>query len=453
MAANKIHPESRMLSDWLLRLEQLHPSTIEMGLERASKVWAELGLAPTFPIITVGGTNGKGSTCIMLEAILSHAGYRVGCYTSPHLLRYNERVRIGRREASDSELCDAFQAVESARIRSGLSLTYFEFGTLAAMQLFVQAAVDVAILEVGLGGRLDAVNIFDANCAVLTSVDFDHMDYLGDTREMIGFEKAGIFRKGKAAICSEPAMPAAVGLHADAIGAELSHIGEHFGYSTDTNGWSFWGSGGKRHSLPYPALRGAHQLRNASACLAALDAMRYPLPVTMGDIRRGLLDVAWPGRFQVLPGRPVTILDVAHNPGAASVLAECLDSMGRFHKTYAVFAMLKDKDIAAVARAVAPKVDVWLVAGIKASRGASADEVVHALGSAGVIPRDGQAEGEAQEHEDRGAQSETIRCFPSPAEAYSYACEQAGINDRICVFGSFHTVAEALQCHKTVVCS
>ena len=222
MAANEIHPESRTLSDWLLRLEQLHPRTIEMGLERVSKVWAELGLAPTFPIITVGGTNGKGSTCIMLESILSHSGYRVGCYTSPHLLRYNERVRIGRREASDSELCDAFQAVESARIRSGLSLTYFEFGTLAAMQLFVQAAVDVAILEVGLGGRLDAVNIFDADCAVLTSVDFDHMDYLGETREMIGFEKAGIFRKGNAAICSEPDMPAAVRLHAETIGAELS---------------------------------------------------------------------------------------------------------------------------------------------------------------------------------------------------------------------------------------
>ena len=334
---------------------------------------------------------------------------------------------------------------------AGLSLTYFEFGTLAAMQLFVQAAVDVAILEVGLGGRLDAVNIFDADCAVLTSVDFDHMDYLGETREMIGFEKAGIFRKGNAAICSEPDMPAAVRLHAETIGAELSHIGEHFGYSTDANGWSYWGSGVKRHSLPYPALRGAHQLRNASACLAALDAMRDRLPITMGDIRHGLLDVAWPGRFQVLPGRPVTILDVAHNPGAASVLAECLDSMGRFHKTYAVFAMLRDKDITAVARAVAPKVDVWLVAGIKAPRGASADEVVHALGAAGVIPGDGRAEGEAQEQEDRGARSETIRCFPSPAEAYTYACEQAGINDRICVFGSFHTVAEALQSHKTVV--
>ena len=451
MAANEIHPESRTLSDWLLRLEQLHPRTIEMGLERVSKVWAELDLAPTFPIITVGGTNGKGSTCIMLESILSHSGYRVGCYTSPHLLRYNERVRIGRREASDSELCNAFQAVESARIRSGLSLTYFEFGTLAAMQLFVQAAVDVAILEVGLGGRLDAVNIFDADCAVLTSVDFDHMDYLGETREMIGFEKAGIFRRGNAAICSEPDMPAAVRLHAETIGAELSHIGEHFGYSTDANGWSYWGSGVKRHSLPYPALRGAHQLRNASACLAALDAMRDRLPITMGDVRHGLLDVAWPGRFQVLPGRPVTILDVAHNPGAASVLAECLDSMGRFHKTYAVFAMLRDKDITAVARAVAPHVDVWLVAGIKAPRGASADEVVHALGAAGVIPGDGRAEGEAQEQEDRAERSETIRCFPSPTEAYTYACEQAGINDRICVFGSFHTVAEALQSHKTVV--
>ena len=451
MTANEIHPESRTLSDWLLRLEKLHPSAIDMGLERARQVWAKLGLAPTFPIITVGGTNGKGSTCMMLEAILSFSGYRVGCYTSPHLLRYNERVRIGRREASDSELCDAFQAVECARVRAGLSLTYFEFGTLAAMQLFAQAAVDVAILEVGLGGRLDAVNIFDADCAILTSVDFDHMDYLGDTREMIGFEKAGIFRKGKAAICSEPDMPAAVRLHGDTIGAELSHIGEHFGYSTDVNGWSYWGRGGKRHSLPYPALRGAHQLRNASACLAALDAMRERLPITMGDVRHGLLDVAWPGRFQVLPGRPVTILDVAHNPSAAGVLADCLDSMGHFHKTYAVFAMLRDKDIAGVARAVAPKVDVWLVAGINAPRGASANEIVHALAAAGLIKGAGGAEGKVQEQHDGGARSETIRCFPSPADAYTFACEQAGINDRICVFGSFHTVAEALQRHKTVV--
>jgi dihydrofolate synthase/folylpolyglutamate synthase len=299
------------------------------------------------------------------------------------------------------------------------------------------------------------VNIFDTDCALLTSVDFDHMDYLGNTREMIGFEKAGIFRKGKAAICSEPDMPESVRLQAVAIGAELLHIGEHFGYSTDANGWNYWGSGGKRYSLAYPALRGRHQLRNASACLAALDAMKGVLPVTMSNVRHGLLDLAWPGRFQVLPGRPVTILDVAHNPAAASVLAECLESMGRYHKTYAVFAMLRDKDIAGVARMLAPCVDVWLVASIDAPRGASSSEVARALEAASVIPSDGRAEGAAQEpapaQEEKGARSERVHHFPSPASAYAYACERAGVNDRICVFGSFHTVAEALKRHKTVV--
>ena len=374
MVGNELHPESRTLSDWLRQLERIHPKTIEMGLERIDRVRAKLGLVPSFPIITVGGTNGKGSSCAMMEAILSHAGYRVGCYTSPHLLRYNERVRIGRQEASDDELCNTFRAVESARLRSGVSLTYFEFGTLAAMELFIRAEVDIAILEVGLGGRLDAVNIFDADCAVLTSVDFDHMDYLGNTREKIGWEKAGIFRGGKAAVCAEPDIPASVRNHAKVIGANLMHIGEQFGYSSnaDASAWSYWGGGGKRHSLPYPALRGACQLLNASASLAALDCIRDRLPITMSDIRQGLLDVAWPGRFQVLPRRPVTVLDVAHNPGAAQALASSLDSMGRYQKTYAVFAMLKDKDIAGVVHALATRIDVWLAAGINAPRGASA---------------------------------------------------------------------------------
>ncbi|PTR06783.1 dihydrofolate synthase/folylpolyglutamate synthase [Nitrosospira sp. Nsp5] len=428
--------KSRTLSGWLSYLERLHPEAIEMGLERVTRVWSELGLALPFPIIIVGGTNGKGSTCAMMETILSCAGYRVGCYTSPHLLRYNERVRISRQEASDGELCSAFDVVESARSGSGVSLTYFEFGTLAAMQLFSQAGVDVAILEVGLGGRLDAVNIFDADCAVLTSIDFDHMDYLGNTLEKIGFEKAGIFRSGRAAVCAEPNIPASVRHHAHTIGANLMHIGEHFGHSAnaaDATLWGYWGPGGKRHSLPYPALRGAYQLHNASACLAALDVVRDRLPVTMSDVRQGLLNVALPGRFQVLPGRPATVLDVAHNPGAAHALAINLGGMGRFRKTYAVFAMLKDKDIAGVARALAGKVDIWLIAGIDVPRGASANEVRQALEVAGV-----------------DSAEEAIHTFTDPAMAYAYACERAAENDRICVFGSFHTVAEVLRYRNTV---
>ncbi|MDQ3185458.1 MAG: bifunctional tetrahydrofolate synthase/dihydrofolate synthase [Pseudomonadota bacterium] len=423
----------RALSDWLNCLEHSHPKTIEMGLERVNRVRAELGLVPSFPIITVGGTNGKGSTCAMMEAILSRAGYRVGCYTSPHLLRYNERVRISRQEVRDDELCNAFHVVESARARSSMSLTYFEFGTLAAMQIFSQAGVDAAILEVGLGGRLDAVNIFDADCAVITSIDFDHMDYLGDTREKIGFEKAGIFRSGRTAICSELDIPAAVRGRADEIGANLMHIGEHFGYSpnsADATLWDYWGPGGKRYSLSHPALRGACQLQNASACLAALDAVKDHLPITMSDVRKGFAEVALPGRFQVLPGRPVTVLDVAHNPSAARALASNLDNMGRYQKTYAIFAMLKDKDIAGVARELAARVDIWLTAGIDAPRGASVDEVTRALKAAGV--------------------SGAILTFLNPAAAYAYACERALENDRICIFGSFHTVAGALRPRNTV---
>jgi dihydrofolate synthase/folylpolyglutamate synthase len=254
------------------------------------------------------------------------------------------------------------------------------------------------------------------------------MDYLGDTREEIGWEKAGIFRRGKPAICSEPDIPASISRYASSIEAHLLCIGEHFGYSANANQWSFWGPGGRRHALPHPALRGDYQLRNASACLAALDSLRHILPVTMGDVRRGLLEVIWPGRFQVLAGRPATVLDVAHNPAAAEALAGNLDRMGSYRTTYAVFAMLRDKDIAGVGRALLERVDVWLTADIHAPRGASAGEVAQALASAGVT--------EAEK---------TILAFPDPAAAYAYACEQAGGNDRICVFGSFHTVADVLR--------
>jgi dihydrofolate synthase/folylpolyglutamate synthase len=435
------HPEYKSLSDWLRYLERIHPRTIEMGLDRVQRVKTELDLAPSFPVITVGGTNGKGSSCAMMEAILRHAGYRTGCYTSPHLLRYNERVRIDGQEAADNALCNAFNAVEAARLRIGVSLTYFEFGTLAAMHLFKQLELDVAILEVGLGGRLDAVNAFDADCAVLTSVDFDHMDYLGNTREQIGFEKAGIFRRGKPAICSDPDVPASVRAHAREINSNLMCIGEHFGYSVGAGNptvWNYWGPERKRHSLPYPALRGAHQLQNASACLTAIDALHHTLPVTISDVRYGLLSVAWPGRFQVLPGRPATVLDVAHNPGAARVLAENLASMGTYRKTYAIFAMLKDKDIAGVARALVPYVDIWLIAGIDTPRGASAEEMACALAEAGV--RSVRATEEGGE--------EVIRRFPDIAAAYAFARNQASLNakgnDRICIFGSFYTVAEVL---------
>src|ERR1019366_9082720 len=310
------------LADWLIYLESLHPKTIALGLERVAQVKQRLNLQPDFPVIVVGGTNGKGSVCAMLESILHAAGYRVGCYTSPHLLHYNERVRIAKKQVSDVELCKSFEKIEQVRgaAFSGTSevpLTYFEFGTLAAMQCFIEHKVDVAILEVGLGGRLDAVNAFDNDCAVIASVDIDHTDYLGDTREQIAFEKAGIFRSGKVAICADADVPLAMAEHAERIGAQLWRIGSEFSFTPHQGQWDYRSKLGTRSALPYPALRGAFQLNNASAALAALDVLKERLPVSMEAVRRGLGEVQLAGRFHFVPGKPTLILDVAHNPHAA----------------------------------------------------------------------------------------------------------------------------------------
>lgn len=410
------------LADWLSYLESLHPKTIALGLERMAQVRQRLDLDPSFPVIVVGGTNGKGSVCAMLESILHAAGYRVGCYTSPHLLHYNERVRIAKQQANDEELCASFAAIEQAR--SDTPLTYFEFGTLAAMQCFIAHKVEVAILEVGLGGRLDAVNVFDADCAVVTSVDIDHTDYLGETREQIAFEKAGIFRKGRVAICADPDVPQALREHAQEVGAELWCIGREFSFAVHQGQWDYRGKSGSRSALPFPALRGAFQLHNASAVLAALDALKERLPVSMDAVRRGLIEVQLAGRFQFVPGRPQLILDVAHNPHAARSLAQNLAGLPPA-KTFAVFAMLKDKDMAGVVRALDPHIDIWLVAGIDAPRGASAGELAQVLQECGV----------------RGK----IETFARTADALRRAYEAAGENDRIAAFGSFYTVAEAMQ--------
>jgi len=269
-----------------------------------------LGARQSVPVIIVGGTNGKGSTCAMLECILLCSGYRVGLYTSPHLLAYNERVRIDGRPASDEMLCASFAEVEAAR--GDTPLTYFEFGTLAAWQAFAAAGVEAIILEVGLGGRLDAVNVFDADCAVVTAVDLDHMDYLGVTREKIGFEKAGIFRSGRPAIVGDAQPPQSLLEHSRGIGADLQVLDRNFGYLAEQGQWTFWSRRGRRGGLAHPALRGAIQLANASSAIAALEAMAERLPVSMQDIRRGLAEVTLPGRFQVLPGRPLQALPPNH---------------------------------------------------------------------------------------------------------------------------------------------
>jgi dihydrofolate synthase / folylpolyglutamate synthase len=407
----------RSLAEWLAFIERQHPEPIALGLDRVADVLRRIKATIVCPVITVGGTNGKGSTCAMLESILQAGGYRTGLYTSPHLLRFNERVRIAGREAEEAALCDAFAAVESAR--GTVPLTYFEFATLAAFFLFCRADLDAVVLEVGLGGRLDAVNALDADCAVLTSIGIDHVEYLGDTREAIGREKAGIFRRGRPAVVAEPDPPQSV-LSAD---AQLLLIGRDFGYANQGSQWSWWGPSGKRSGLAHPALRGSIQLRNASAALAALDCLRERLPLAMQSVRRGLAEVSLPGRFQVLPGRPQMVLDVAHNPEAAAVLAANLGDSGFAPEIIAVFGMLRDKDIAGVVRAMAPRITRWHLATLPGPRGADASEISEILSKENI--------------------EAPASLFPTVAAALAAAKKEADENDKIIVFGSFLTVADA----------
>jgi dihydrofolate synthase/folylpolyglutamate synthase len=422
------------LPDWLALLESRHAEVhINMGLERVRAVKEAMGLQFACPVIMVAGTNGKGSTCAMLESILLRAGYKVGLYIKPHFLDFNERARVNGELATDAMLIDAFNAVEAKR--GAIDLTYFEFTTLAIMHLLAGASLDVAILEVGLGGRLDAVNVIDADVAIVTSVDIDHTDFLGTTREQIGFEKAGIFRPGKAAICSDPVPPGSLVAHAEAIGADLWLLGRDFNYAGDKQQWSFGGRMQRRNSLAYPSLRGANQLLNASAALAALEVLRFDLPVGAQEVRTGLVVVELPGRFQVLPGRPTVILDVAHNPHAAAALAQNLGNMGFHPYTYAVFGVMQDKDIEGVIAPMAPYVDHWCIAELPSPRSAHGAELAATI--EGLKPADAKA-GEWSASE-----------FSDPAKAFANAMSRAGENDRIVVFGSFYTVAGVMAARKS----
>jgi dihydrofolate synthase / folylpolyglutamate synthase len=414
---------ARPLAQWLEFIGRQHPDAIALGLDRVREVLSRMTVRIGCPVVTVAGTNGKGSVCAMLETILRVSGRRVGLYTSPHLLRYNERVRLAGEEVADDPMAQAFAAVDEAR--RGVPLTYFEFGTLAAFWLFSRADLDALVLEVGLGGRLDAVNVIDADCAVIAGIGLDHAEYLGDSRESVGREKAGIFRAGRPAVIADPEPPASLLEVARNVGAKLLRLGEDFGYRAHPGQWDYWGPAGRRSSLAYPALRGARQLRNAAAALAALDALRERLPVGMQDVRRGLAEVSLAGRFQVLPGRPSLILDVAHNPEAAQALAENLGASGFAAETIAVFGMLRDKDIAGVARALAARVTRWHLASLSGPRGASAAELARALDAAGVS-------GPRAEH-------------ASVAAALAAARGEAGENDKIIAFGSFLTVADVMQ--------
>ncbi len=418
------------LANWLTYLESLHPNAIDMGLDRIRKVADRLALDTTAIKIVVGGTNGKGSTCAMLESIYLAAGYRVGLYTSPHLINFNERARINGEIVADALFVEQFEAVDLAR--QDVSLTYFEFTTLAVLNIFAASRLDVMILEVGLGGRLDAVNIVDADCSIVTSVDIDHTDWLGDTRELIGLEKAHIFRHGKPAICSDPAPPQSLLDYAHEVGADLWLFGRDFNYSGDRQQWAFAGRSQRRNAMAYPALRGANQLLNASAALAAIESLRGFLVVAQQAVRQGLINASLPGRFQILPGQPTIILDVAHNPHAAAVLEKNLGNMGFHPYTYAVFGMLSDKDIESVVQHLAGRIDHWFCASLPGPRGLLSQDlsskITSAVGALSTPPDEPLK----------------ISCFDTVEQAYLAARERSNPDDRIVVFGSFLTVAGVL---------
>ena len=417
------------LDDWLAHCERLHPKSIDMGLDRVRAVAGRMGLKFDCPVITVAGTNGKGSTCAMLEAILMESGYRTGVYTSPHLVHFEERCRVRGDIVHAADLVANFAHVESARCQNGaeISLTYFEFTTLAILQLLADAKLDVVILEVGLGGRLDAVNILDADCAVITSIDLDHMELLGQTREAIGFEKAGIMRAGRPVVVSDPVPPQSVLDHAAALGADLWRFGIDFNFSGDKLQWSWAGRGRRYAGMAYPALRGANQLVNASGVLAALTALRDRLPVTAQSVRNGLSLVELPGRFQIIPGQPTLVLDVAHNPHSVAALTENLDAMGFYPCTHAVFGAMADKDVGPMLARIGPLVDKWYFTDLPTPRAATG-EALRAAWQAGNARLDA-----------------TASAYKSPESALQAVVKAANPTDRIVVFGSFYTVGGILK--------
>ena len=432
------HPHT--LSEWLAHCERLHPVTIDMGLERVQRVAQRMGLAMGCPVITVAGTNGKGSTCAMLEAVYTQSGYRTGVYTSPHLVHFEERCRIAGEPVATQDLLPAFAEVETARKGQGadqeeVSLSYFEFTTLAILRTLSRSGLDVAILEVGLGGRLDAVNIIDTDCAVITCIALDHMALLGNDREAIGYEKAGIMRTGRPVVVSDPVPPQSILDRALEVGADLWRLGKDFHFAGDQQqwGWAMHPShGGRRYAgLAYPALRGANQLVNASGVLGAVEALRSRLPVTAQAVRNGLALVELPGRFQIVPGTPTLVLDVAHNPHSVAALTENLDAMGYYPTTHAVFGAMADKDLPAMLERIAPLIDHWHLTDLPLERAMKADALAQVLNNTPATAP--------------GGKTRVAGCHASPMEALRAAVAQADPADRIVVFGSFFTVGGVLQ--------
>lgn len=418
-------PRFSTLQQWLTWQENLHPKPIDLGLERLRIVLERLGLThPSYSVIVVGGTNGKGSSAAFLEAILLASAYRVGTYTSPHLLRYNERIRINGTEISDTDLCQAFARIDA--VRGDVSLTYFEFGTLAALQIFERVDIQVAVLEVGLGGRFDAVNVLDADAALVTCIGIDHTEWLGPDRNSIGFEKAGIYRRDRPAICADPKPPASLLKQANTIGARLYRVNKDYGYHCETRTWSWWSGEMQLKNLPLPFLYGEHQLNNAAAVLMTLMSLSSRLPIDHKAFCTGLTQACIAGRFQVIPGPVEWILDVAHNGHGAVALARCLKTRPCGGRTHAVLAMLGDKDATAVALALNQVVNSWYTVTLPGPRGRSGERLACDLKATGI---------------------EAIRYFASIDEACEAANREATPGDRVVVFGSFYAVAQVLKTH------
>ena len=415
------------LTDWLAHCERLHPKEIDMTLARVVEMRDRLGLKFEAPVVMVAGTNGKGSTCAMLESIALRAGYRVGLYIKPHLVHFQERCRVGGEAVTAESLVPFFEIIEKAR--GEVALTYFEFTTLAIMLRLASEPLDLVILEVGLGGRLDAVNCIDADCAVITSIDLDHTEYLGPDRESVGREKAHIMRAGKPVVVSDPMPPASIAAHAQSVGADLRQLGKDFTYSGDRQQWQWSGRARRFSGLAYPALRGVNQLLNASGVLAVFEALYERLPMSAQAVRTGLAMVELPGRFQVVPGQPALVLDVAHNPHAVAALAQNLDQMGFFPRTHAVFGAMADKDLNEIFKKMAPLVDSWHFCDLPLPRAAKAEDLRAQFEAGGFKTPPGL----------------TLHLHASPLVALSAAAAGADPADRILVFGSFYTVGGVLE--------
>ena len=413
------------LDAWLAHCERLHPSTIDMTLERVAMVRDRLGLRFHVPVVSVAGTNGKGSCCAMLESVALQSGWRVGLYIKPHLVRFEERCRVNGSDVPAETLLPHFEAVEAAR--GEVTLTWFEFTTLAILRCLASADLDLVILEVGLGGRLDAVNAIDADCALITSIALDHTEYLGPDRESIGREKAGILRPGRPAVLGDPQPPHSVIDEAERLGADLWLHGRDFRLQGDAQQWAWSGRRQRYAGLAHPALRGANQLLNASAVLAVFEALRDRVPVTAQGVRLGLAQVELAGRFQIVPGQPVLVLDVAHNPQAVGALAVNLDQMGFYPRTHAVFGAMRDKDLAGLLPHLLPLVDHWHLTDLPLARAARATELQATIEA--LKPR----------------ADITTACHDSPSAALSAALSAADPADRIAVFGSFYTVGGVLK--------